>query len=145
TTTGCVQGAHHVRAHRLPCRRLRTVRADHADDRRRARAHRRQPARAGLRRVLAERGWRAAGGHHGPAATPELTPALVFAPRRATALRRTMSPPSGDSEEGSAMARLWWLLVIALAGCAEQPVATRLPTQALLHDESFSRPARPVD
>jgi hypothetical protein len=43
------------------------------------------------------------------------------------------------------MVRLWWALVIVLAGCAQQPVAPGVQPQALLHDESFARPAQPID
>ena len=45
------------------------------------------------------------------------------------------------------MTRLWWalILVIALAGCAQQAVVPQLRPQALLHDESFTKPAQPID
>jgi tetratricopeptide (TPR) repeat protein len=43
------------------------------------------------------------------------------------------------------MARLWWALVIVLAGCAQQPLVPQVQPQALLHDESFTPPAQPID
>src|SRR5262249_55575803 len=43
------------------------------------------------------------------------------------------------------MTRLWWALVFVLAGCAQQPVVPPLQPQALLHDDSFTKPAQPID
>jgi tetratricopeptide (TPR) repeat protein len=45
------------------------------------------------------------------------------------------------------MRRLWCVAVVwlGLAGCAGQSPLPPLSTQALLHDESFTRPVRPID
>jgi tetratricopeptide (TPR) repeat protein len=45
------------------------------------------------------------------------------------------------------MVRLGWvvMMVLALAGCASQPAVPDIAPQSLLHDESFTRPAQPID